>query len=78
VPPVDTHTGGEHLGSVSKKPHKIGEPKATYAAKKPVKAVPAPKKDQPQQIRYVDREIARKLTKDILDKHHALFRKLAQ
>jgi hypothetical protein len=63
---------------VSKKPHKVGEPTGPYTAKKPVKGAPAAKTDQPQQIRYVDRETARKLTKDILDKHHDLFRKLAQ
>jgi hypothetical protein len=63
---------------VSKKPPKVGEAATPYTAKKTAKAGPASKPDQPQQIRYVDREVARKLTKDILDKHHDLFRKLAQ
>ncbi len=64
---------------MSKKPHKIEEPKAAYPAKKPVKTAPAPAQvNQSGQIRYVDRETARRLTKDILDKHHDLFRKLAQ
>ncbi|MEJ1971100.1 MAG: hypothetical protein WDM96_00795 [Lacunisphaera sp.] len=62
-----------------KKPSKVAESTSSYAAKKPAKAtVPATNADQPRQVRYVDRETARKLTKDILDKHHDLFRKLAQ
>lgn len=61
---------------MKKKPAKIEEPKATYPAKKPAKAVstPAPA----NQVRYIDRETARQLTNDILDKRSELFRKLAQ
>ena len=64
---------------MNKKPHKVDEPQAPYPAKKPVKAearASAAKNDG--QVRYIDPETARKLTKDILDKHHDLFRKLAQ
>ncbi|MFZ5496505.1 MAG: hypothetical protein ACOZE5_14365 [Verrucomicrobiota bacterium] len=61
------------------KPRKVEEPQAPCAAKKPAKAAaPGANADQPRQVRYLDRETARKLTKDILDKHHDLFRKLAQ
>jgi hypothetical protein len=78
IRPVDSrHVPGQFRG-VNKKPHKIEEPKAPYAAKKPAKAEPARKADEARQIRYIDTETARKLTKDILDKHHDLFRKLAQ
>lgn len=64
---------------MSKKPSKVGEAQAPYTAKKPVKAAAAVAHgDQPSPVRYVDRETARKLTKDILDKRHDLFRKLAQ
>jgi len=41
--PVDTRTWPAQIVRVSKKPHKVGEPKATYAAKKPAKAA-LPKK----------------------------------
>lgn len=64
---------------MSKKPHKIEEPKAAYTAKQPVKmAVRSSVASKDGQVRYIDPETARKLTKDILDKHHDLFRKLAQ
>jgi hypothetical protein len=62
---------------VSKKPRKVDEPHARYSTKKPVKAVAAAAMKDGQ-VRYIDPETARKLTKDILDKHHDLFRKLAQ
>lgn len=61
---------------MSKKPHKVEETTTPYAAKKPAKAAPAPV--QANQVRYIDRATARRLTKDILDKHSELFRKLAQ
>jgi hypothetical protein len=77
-PPVDTSLPPAHGPGVSKKPHKVGEPKTTYAAKKPAKAAAPSAANQDGQIRYIDPATARKLTKDILDKHHDLFRKLAQ
>ncbi len=77
--PVDTPAPPPHRAPVSKKPRKVEEPQAPYAAKKPAKAVAASAPvDQAPPIRYVDREAARKLTKDILDKRTDLFRKLAQ
>ncbi len=63
---------------MSKKPQKVTEPSAPYTAKKPVKAAPAPVANKDGQVRYIDPATARKLTKDILDKRHDLFRKLAQ
>lgn len=63
---------------VQKKSAKVEESSAPYTAAKPVKAAALLKKDEPRQIRYIDPETARKLTKDILDKHHDLFRRLAQ
>lgn len=64
---------------MKKKPVKIEEPTTPYTVTPPVKTAAAlPKADEPRQIRYIDPEAARKLTKDILDKHHDLFRKLAQ
>ena len=64
---------------MKKKPAKVQEPRANYAAKKPAKAVALPRApDSARSIRYLDSETARKLTKDIMDKHHDLFRKLAQ
>lgn len=74
--PVDTPAPPPHPALVSKKPRKVEEPHAPYPAKKPAKAAAAPA--QANQVRYVDRETARRLTKDILDKHSELFRKLAQ
>jgi hypothetical protein len=61
---------------VKKKPQKLEEPAAPYTADKPRAKAPATNADQP--VRYVDNETARKLTKQIFDKHHELFRKLAQ
>lgn len=79
IGPVDTPLPSPHPAPVSKKPHKVGEPQAPYTAKKPVKAeARSAGASKDGQVRYVDRETARKLTKDILDKHHDLFRKLAQ
>jgi hypothetical protein len=77
--PVGTPPRSHIFVRVSKKPHKVGEAEAPYTAKKPVKAAAAiAQGDRPSPVCYVDRETARKLTKDILDKRHELFRKLAQ
>ncbi len=79
LPPVDTVAPTAHSPDVSKKPHKVEESAAPYTAKKPVKAeARASVTSKDGQVRYIDPETARKLTKDILDKHHDLFRKLAQ
>ena len=77
--PIDTKHRSDQLVRVNKKPHKVEETGTPYTAKKPVKAAAAmPKAEEVPQIRYIDPETARKLTKDILDKHHDLFRRLAQ
>ena len=60
---------------MSKKPHKIEEPKAAYPAKKPAKAAPAA---QPGEIRYATPEQARKAAAEVFEVHKELFRKLAQ
>ncbi|HEX2862763.1 MAG TPA: hypothetical protein VHN79_14040, partial [Lacunisphaera sp.] len=79
LPPIDTIPARAHRARVSKKSSKVGESAANYAAKKPVQAAtPSPQASKPGQVRYLDRETARKLTRDILDKRHDLFRKLAQ
>lgn len=63
---------------MSKKPHKVEEPKATYAAKKPVKvAVPAPNV-QASGVRYMDDAAFKKAADKVFKVHHELFRKLAQ
>jgi hypothetical protein len=66
-----------HGFAVSKKPHKVDEPASPYPAKKPAKKA-AGSTDPSQPVRYVDRDTARKLTQEILDKRQDLFRKLAQ
>ena len=61
---------------MNKKPHKVGEPKSAYAAKKPVPAVT--KTDQPGQTRYMDDTTFKKASAKVFKVHHELFRKLAQ
>ena len=78
IAPIDSRLLVAHSATVSKKPHKVEEAATTYTAKQPVKAAPAPRADEARQIRYIDPERARRLTKEILDKHHDLFRRLAQ
>lgn len=73
-PPVDTAPPPAHGPGVSKKPHKIEEPKAAYPAKKPAKATAA----QPGEIRYATPEQARKAAAEVFEVHKELFRKLAQ
>ncbi len=63
---------------MSKKPHKVGEPKATYAAKKPAQAaVPAPKPESTG-VRYMDDATFKKASDKVFKVHDELFRKLAQ
>jgi len=59
---------------VSKKPHKVGEPKAAYAAKKPAKAEPA---SQPGP-RYADLDKVRATNANLIRVHHKILQKLAQ
>ena len=63
---------------MKKKPAKVGEAAAPYAAKKPAKGAASAASSDGKPVRYLDREVASKLTKEIMDKHHDLFRKLAQ
>ena len=62
------------------KPRKVQEPAGTYAAtpKQPASASARAPKAADGQVRYIDPATARKLTKQIFDKHDGLFRKLAQ
>jgi len=61
---------------VSKKPHKVAEPQAPYAAKKPAKATPVPA--QTVGVRYATPEQTRKAAEEVFKVHKELFRKLAQ
>lgn len=72
-PPVDTAPPRAHCPRVSKKPHKIEEPKAAYPAKKPVKAAPAA-----AGLRQVDDETFKRITDKLFTERKDLLRKLAQ
>ena len=74
--PVDRSSRRLQFGPVKKKPAMASEAAAPYAAKKAGKGKVIPKAESG--VRYLDSETAQKLTKDIFDKHHDLFRKLAQ
>lgn len=65
-----------HIPCVSKKPHKIEEPKAAYPTKKPAKTTALA--SQPGEIRYATPEQARKAAAEVFEVHKELFRKLAQ
>jgi hypothetical protein len=60
------------------KQRKVGEPAGTYITKKPAITTSLAPKAGEQHVRYIDAKTARKLTEQIFDKHHELFRKLAQ
>ena len=71
--PVDSNGLPDQLGDVSKKPHKIEEPKAAYPAKKPAKAaatVAGP--------RQVDDATFKRIADKIFTERKDLLRKLAQ
>ena len=57
---------------MSKKPHKVGEPKAAYAAKKPAKAARVPKP-----VATGDTEF-RRITDKLFTERKELLHKLAQ
>lgn len=57
---------------MSKKPHKVGEPKATYAAKKPAEQAPV------TSARYADPAKAKQSMDKVFRVHKELLRKLAQ
>lgn len=71
--PVDSVPPPAHCPGVSKKPHKIEEPKAAYPAKKPVKAASAPAGP-----RQVDDAAFKRITDKIFTERKDLLRKLAQ
>lgn len=77
VPPVDTTPSRAHGPSVCKKPSKIEEPKAAYAAQKPAKAVPAAKTEVGG-VRTIDDATFKKASDKVFKTHSELFRKLAQ
>ncbi len=60
---------------MSKKPRKVEEPQASYAAKKPAKA-PAPA--TASGVRYASAKQTHKAAEKVFKVHHELFRKLAQ
>lgn len=62
-----------HCPGVEKKPRKVGEPKATYAAKKPAKAAPA--QTGP---RFADLEKVRAGNAKLIQVHAKVLQKLAQ
>jgi hypothetical protein len=63
--------------AVSKKPSKVNEPQAPYAAKKAIKAQLAPKTEGGG-VRYIDDATFRKASAKVFKTHSELFRKLAQ
>ena len=79
VRPVDSGGRRAQLGGVKKKPAKVGESPVPYAAKPATRAAESVSSGADgKPVRYLDAKIARKLTEEIFDKHHELFRKLAQ
>lgn len=60
---------------MSKKPHKVEEPKAAYAAPKPVKAKPV--RAQPD-IRYADLAKVRETNAKLIQTHRVVLEKLAR
>ena len=73
--PVDSNGLPDQLGTVKKKPAKLEEPKAAYAAKKPAKAAPAPGQGSPSRA---DDATFRKITDKIFTERKELLHKLAQ
>lgn len=75
--PVDTSPAPAHRAAVSKKPSKVSEPQAPYAAKKPAKGESAPKTEAGG-VRYIDDATFQKASAKVFKTHAELFRKLAQ
>lgn len=71
--PVDTAVPVTHFHAVNKKPHKVGEPKAAYAGKKPAKGTAVSPQPRP-----LDDAAARRITDKIFTERKELLRKLAQ
>jgi hypothetical protein len=70
--PVDTHRRLTHCAPVKKKPAKIEEPKAAYAAKKPAKAAALPKKTDLGEAEF------KRITSKLFTERKELLHKLAQ
>lgn len=77
IRPVDSRHHPAHISRVSKKPHKVEEATASYAAKKPA-AVPVSTSGSAPTIRYATPEEARQAAEEVFKVHEKLFRKLAQ
>jgi len=60
---------------VSKKPNKVGEPRSTYAAKKPAKVAPEPASTGP---RFADLEKVRASNAKLIQVHSKVLQKLAR
>ena len=67
-----------HSAAVSKKPHKIEEPKAAYAAPKPAKAATASPKSTVPRGQMVDDAAFKKVADKIFSERKELLHKLAQ
>ncbi|MEI6107703.1 MAG: hypothetical protein WCR49_11895 [Opitutae bacterium] len=64
---------------MKKKPAKVEESSVPYVAKQATKATASVSSGvDGNPVRYLDAKVARKMTGEIFDKHHELFRKLAQ
>ena len=63
---------------MSKKPSKVNEPRAHYAAKKAAAGVAPASKIEDGGVRYVDDATFQKASAKVFKTHAELFRKLAQ
>jgi hypothetical protein len=77
LPPVDRDRAGRHIASVNKKPHKVGEAVAPYAAKKPAAKTAMPKPVE-LGMRQADDAAFHKVADKIFSERKELLRKLAQ
>lgn len=73
--PVDTRGPAAHRAPVSKKPHKVEEATAPYAAKKPAKAGAPVSSSGP---RFADLEKVRAGNAKLIQVHRKVLQKLAQ
>jgi hypothetical protein len=67
VRPVDTPQPRAHRFAVSKKPSKVNEPKAPYAANKPAKADPGLKFADPAKVKETNAKLI-KVHRVVLEK----------
>ena len=77
--PVDSDRRPTHIAAVSKKPHKVEETTAAYAAKKAAQpAVPATKTENSGGVRYANLEKIRQTNAKLIQVHRDVLQKLAQ